>query len=55
MKNLKPKVALHQDGDVEFSFRELVGYKRYVERLGKTWKRLEPDVDEVWRMDGLLD
>ncbi|KAF3080880.1 hypothetical protein TWF706_002463 [Orbilia oligospora] len=55
VKNSKPKVTLWRTGDVVFLFQELVGYKKYVEKLGKTWKGLEPDVDAVWRMDGLLD
>ncbi|TGJ74918.1 hypothetical protein EYR41_001875 [Orbilia oligospora] len=55
VKNSKPKVTLWRTGDVVFLFQELVGYKKYVEKLGKTWKGLEPDVDAVWRMKGLLD
>ncbi|KAF3310914.1 hypothetical protein TWF173_009151 [Orbilia oligospora] len=55
VKNSKPKVTLVRTSDVDFLFQELVGYKKYVEKLEKTWKGLGPDVDAVWRMDGLLD
>ncbi|KAK6520047.1 hypothetical protein TWF506_000337 [Arthrobotrys conoides] len=55
INNSKPKVTLYRASDVKFLFDELLGYKNYVGKLKKTWKGFEPDVDAVWRMDGLLD
>ncbi|KAF3083612.1 hypothetical protein TWF569_010110 [Orbilia oligospora] len=43
------------DGEIEFLFEELVGYKAYVVELRKKGVLIEPGVDGVWKQDGLLD
>ncbi|KAJ6263499.1 hypothetical protein Dda_2063 [Drechslerella dactyloides] len=42
--------------DIEFAYRELVDeYKPFVEQMKQSGVPIEPDVDCVWRSDGLID
>ncbi|KAK6527301.1 hypothetical protein TWF281_010488 [Arthrobotrys megalospora] len=42
--------------DIDFVYTELVeGYKAYVEEMREKGLPIEPDIDGVWRADGLID
>ncbi|KAF3927818.1 hypothetical protein ABW20_dc0102023 [Dactylellina cionopaga] len=41
--------------DVEFVYKELLVYRKYVEELKKQGLAVEPDIDGVWRADELIE
>ncbi|KAK6496855.1 hypothetical protein TWF481_001839 [Arthrobotrys musiformis] len=54
-ENANLLVGFLRGGDVEFFYRELGGYREYVEGLkGTEFEGIEPGVDAVWKMDGVL-
>ncbi|KAK6496856.1 hypothetical protein TWF481_001840 [Arthrobotrys musiformis] len=57
LRKLDPHVDdyLKTRHDITFMLKELKAYKCFIETLPPEYKGVEPDIDGVWRMDGVLD
>ncbi|KAF3202961.1 hypothetical protein TWF679_010600 [Orbilia oligospora] len=50
-----PMVIVWDAWTIEFVDKELKAYKNYIEELRASGSCIEPDIDAVWRADGLID
>ncbi|KAF3087185.1 hypothetical protein TWF569_003729 [Orbilia oligospora] len=50
-----PMVIVWDARTIEFADKELKDYKNYIEELQASGSCIEPDIDAVWRADGLID
>ncbi|EGX46503.1 hypothetical protein AOL_s00109g75 [Orbilia oligospora ATCC 24927] len=50
-----PTVIVWDARTIEFVDQELKAYKNYIEELQASGSCIEPDIDAVWRADGLVD
>ncbi|RVD89867.1 uncharacterized protein DFL_000855 [Arthrobotrys flagrans] len=51
----EPNLIVWDAEAIDFVDRELKAYKAYVEKLQASGSCIEPDIDVVWRADGLID